>query len=133
MSRARVLPANPDPFTLALEEGYHERIARLRAEATALIARLTPWQAQILRGFGLGLCDKEIAQRGGWSLNSVGAARCQMSRRIHVYGRVALMRLALRGGLVSIWCEGETAYSKRWVRIGDRAQGYRREARKVLA
>jgi DNA-binding NarL/FixJ family response regulator len=63
--------------------------------------RLTSRQREILQLIGEGHSTKEIAQRLGLSVKTVESHRAQLMERLDVHGVPALVRYAIRMGMVT--------------------------------
>lgn len=69
--------------------------------ATDPLAALTPRQREILQLVAEGHTNKEIAQRLGLSYRTVESHRNQLMKRLDVHDLTALVRFAVRVGLVA--------------------------------
>jgi len=75
-------------------------------------AALSPREAQVLRALAVGYSNRQIAAQLKLSVKTVETFRTRLSRKLGLRGRAALVRYALRTGLVAIEplsAEGEDA------------------------
>jgi DNA-binding NarL/FixJ family response regulator len=63
---------------------------------------LSPRETQVLRYLALGLSNRQIGARLKLSVKTVETFRARLSRKLGLRGRSALVRYALRTGLVSV-------------------------------
>ena len=91
--RGAVLPLNV-PLAAAEE--------RRRARAGRGRALLSPREEQVLRFLAQGYSNRQIAGRLKLSVKTVETFRSRVSKKLHLRGRAALVRYALRTGLVTI-------------------------------
>ncbi|HVM43794.1 MAG TPA: response regulator transcription factor, partial [Gemmatimonadales bacterium] len=90
--RGAVLPLTP---LAAAEERRRARAGRGRA-------LLSPREEQVLRFLAQGYSNRQIAGRLKLSVKTVETFRSRVSKKLHLRGRAALVRYALRTGLVTI-------------------------------
>ena len=79
-------------------------------------ALLSPRESQVLRYLALGFSNRQIGVRLRLSVKTVETFRARLSRKLGLKGRAALVRYALRTGLVAIEtlpAEGGTADAER--------------------
>ncbi len=75
------------------------RVARPRRSARGL---LSPREDQVLRLLAQGNSNRQIAARLKLSVKTVETFRARLSKKLHLRGRSALVRYALRTGVVNI-------------------------------
>jgi DNA-binding CsgD family transcriptional regulator len=86
-------------------ESLNQQHQRLRDAALAQVSALSAGQVEVLGLLAGGYTEAETAQIMGISTGAVKRYRWKVARKLKIRGRIALLRLALRAGLSSVWTE----------------------------
>lgn len=84
-------------------EGLREHQERVSAEAAALLSHLSPMELETLALIASGYPQAHAAIVLGTSRVTVAKYLWSAAGKTGIRGRVALIRLALRGGIASVW------------------------------
>ncbi|HTT68367.1 MAG TPA: response regulator transcription factor [Gemmatimonadales bacterium] len=93
----RAVDAPPAGARPVAEDARPGRAAGPRARAL-----LSPRESQVLRYLALGFSNRQIGSRLRLSVKTVETFRARLSKKLGLRGRAALVRYALRTGLVSV-------------------------------